>query len=70
MNLSSIGGHEERELIDVGEVIEVWPVGLGAMTWDGEGRAEWLADERPCLALCADHDLTSRAHRKNFSGRR
>ena len=37
--------------------IEVWPAGLGAVAWDGEGHGEWLASERPCLAICADHEL-------------
>lgn len=37
--------------------IAVWPAGLGAVSWDGEGRGEWLASERPCLAICADHEL-------------
>ena len=37
--------------------IEVWPAGLGAVVWDGEGHGEWLASERPCLAICADHEL-------------
>ena len=37
--------------------VEVWPAGLGAVVWDGEGHGEWLASERPCLAIRADHDL-------------
>lgn len=37
--------------------IAVWPAGLGAVSWDGEGHGEWLASERPCLAICADHEL-------------
>ena len=39
--------------------IEVWPVGLSAVAWDGEGQGEWLASERPCLAILADHPLES-----------
>ena len=35
----------------------MWPAGLGAVFWDGEGHGEWLASERPCLAICADHEL-------------
>ncbi|MCY4026055.1 MAG: hypothetical protein OXH75_07035, partial [Acidobacteria bacterium] len=37
--------------------IAVWPAGLGAVSWDGEGHGEWLASERPCLAICADHEV-------------
>ena len=39
--------------------IEVWPAGLAAMAWDGEGHGEWPASERPCLAILADHPLVS-----------
>lgn len=39
--------------------IEVWPAGLGAATWDGEGRAEWPAYEHPCLAIRTDHHVDS-----------
>lgn len=37
------------------KTIEVWPVGLAAAVWDGEGYGEWLASERPCLAIRSDH---------------
>lgn len=39
--------------------LEVWPAGLGAVVWDGEGRGEWLASERPCLAIQSDHPLAA-----------
>lgn len=41
--------------INQAKTIEVWPAGLGAIIWDGEGYGEWLASERPCLAICSDH---------------
>lgn len=37
--------------------IEVWPAGLAAAVWDGEGHGEWLASERPCLAIRTDHPI-------------
>jgi hypothetical protein len=37
--------------------IEVWPSGLAAVVWDGEGRGEWFASERPCLAVRSDHAI-------------
>ncbi len=37
--------------------IEVWPAGLAAVVWDGEGHGEWLASERPTLAIRSDHAL-------------
>lgn len=39
--------------------IDVWPAGLSAVAWDEEGHGEWLASERPCLAILADHPLES-----------
>ena len=37
--------------------VEVWPAGLSAASWDGEGHGEWLASERPCLGIQSDHPL-------------
>jgi len=34
--------------------IQLWPAGLAPAGWDGEGRGEWLASEKPCIAICAD----------------
>ena len=39
--------------------IEVWPAGLAAVRWDGEGHGEWLASERPCLGISTDHSVTA-----------
>ena len=47
----------ERLRLGRAKQITVWPAGLGAVSWDGEGCGEWLASERPCLAICADHEL-------------
>lgn len=37
--------------------IEVWPAGLAAIAWDGEGHGEWLASESPTLAISSDHAI-------------
>jgi hypothetical protein len=37
--------------------IEVWPAGLAAIAWDGEGHGEWLASETPILAVRSDHPI-------------
>jgi hypothetical protein len=37
--------------------IEVWPAGLAAVAWDGEGHGEWLASERPTLAIRSDYPI-------------
>ncbi len=37
--------------------IEVWPAGLAAVAWDGEGHGEWLASETPTLAIRSDHPM-------------
>jgi hypothetical protein len=45
--------------IVLAKTIQVWPAGLAAVAWDGEGNGEWLASERPCIGLRADHALDS-----------
>ncbi len=37
--------------------IEVWPAGLAAVVWDGDGHGEWLASETPTLAIRSDHAI-------------
>lgn len=37
--------------------IEVWPAGLAAVAWDGEGHGEWLASETPTLGIRSDHTI-------------
>lgn len=41
------------------KTIEVWPAGLAAAQWDGEGHGEWLASERPCLGVSVDHSVNA-----------
>ena len=45
--------------LEQAKTVEVWPAGLAAVVWDGEGYGEWLASERPCLAILTDHPLAS-----------
>ncbi len=58
---SALNDKWQDELLRLGlgqtSKIEVWPVGLGAVAWDGEGHGEWLASDRLCLAILADHPL-------------
>jgi len=37
--------------------VRVAPAGLSASAWDGEGRAEWLLGDSPCIVIQADHTL-------------
>jgi hypothetical protein len=39
--------------------VRVWPAGLAATSWDGEGRGEWLTSERACIAIRPDHLIDS-----------
>jgi hypothetical protein len=52
-----------RELQALGlghaKTLTVWPVGLSPLLWDGQGRAEWLVDDEPCIAVKSDHDCGS-----------
>jgi hypothetical protein len=57
---SALTGEWEEVLIGLGlnqsKKIEVWPAGLGAVIWDGEGHGG-LASEQPCLAIRSDHSI-------------
>lgn len=37
------------------KLVEVWPAGLSAVAWDGEGHGEWLSSETPILGFRCDH---------------
>ena len=58
---SALNSRWEQMIRDLGlaqsKVIEVWPAGLAAALWDGEGHGEWLVDERPTLGVQSDHPL-------------
>lgn len=41
------------------KTVEVWPAGLTSANWDGEGYGEWVASERPCLAIRTDHPIAT-----------
>lgn len=43
--------------LSVAQTIRVWPVGLAARGWDGEGTTEWLETECPCFAISHDHPV-------------
>ena len=50
--LQQLGLEQARTLL-------VWPAGLSAVEWDGEGHGEWLASDRPRLGIQADYPLES-----------
>lgn len=37
--------------------IRIWPAGVPAMSWDGEGFSEWLTTDAPCFGIDTDHEL-------------
>lgn len=43
--------------LSIAQTIRIWPVGLAARSWDGEGFSEWLEGEAPCFALEHDHPV-------------
>lgn len=47
----------KRAGLSVAHTIRVWPVGLAARGWDGEGATEWLETECPCFAILHDHPV-------------
>lgn len=36
--------------------IEVWPAGLVAASWDGDGRGEWLSNDEPIIGIRSDYE--------------
>lgn len=51
--------------LGVGQSVRIAPAGLEARRWDGEGFAEWMEGENPCLSLEADHSVESYSVRLN-----
>ncbi len=49
--------------LDVARTIRVWPAGLPARGWDGEGHSEWLTTETPCFGIVHDHPVDAYALR-------
>lgn len=43
----------------VARTVEIWPAGLPARGWDGDGQSEWLTSETPCFGLKHDHPVDS-----------
>ncbi|WP_411338965.1 hypothetical protein V6U71_13655 [Sphingopyxis sp. J-6] len=41
----------------IAQTIRVWPAGLAARNWDGEGATEWLENESPCFGIEHDHPI-------------
>lgn len=50
--LKELGLNELRTLA-------VWPAGLTAANWDGEGRGEWLSTDQPRIGIHADYPIAS-----------
>jgi hypothetical protein len=44
--------------LQVARTIRVWPSGLPARGWDGEGNCEWLTTETPLFAITHDHPVS------------
>ena len=45
--------------LSVAQTIRIWPSGLAARGWDGEGATEWIEGECPCFAIEHDHPVDS-----------
>jgi hypothetical protein len=47
----------KRVGLRIAKTIRIWPVGLPARVWDGEGISEWLTTETPCFEVTYDHPV-------------
>ena len=45
--------------LHVARTVRIWPAGLPARAWDGEGNSEWLTTDRPCFGIAQDHTVDS-----------
>lgn len=45
--------------LSVAQTVRIWPSGLAARGWDGEGATEWIEGESPCFAIEHDHPVDS-----------
>jgi len=53
--------------LKVTRTVRIWPAGLPARGWDGEGNSEWLTTDRPCFGLGHDHAVDSYTLRLNHT---
>lgn len=49
--------------LQVARTVRIWPAGLPARAWDGEGNSEWLTTDKPCFGIAHDHAVDSYALR-------
>lgn len=45
--------------LQVARTVRIWPAGLPARAWDGEGNSEWLTTDRPCFGIVHDYAVDS-----------
>ncbi|MFY9573839.1 MAG: hypothetical protein WAV20_20765, partial [Blastocatellia bacterium] len=43
--------------LNLSKSIRVWPAGLMASSWDGEGQGEWLSNEKPAVGVRTDYAI-------------
>ena len=48
----------QRLGLHVARTVTVWPAGLAARGWGGEGLSEWLTTEEPCFGIVHDHPVS------------
>lgn len=62
LDIPSVISSEWQDFIDnvglsLSRSIQVWPVGLPPVAWDGEGRGEWISTDPPRIGVRADHAI-------------
>jgi hypothetical protein len=45
--------------LQVARTVRIWPAGLSARSFDGEGQSEWLTTDAPCFGIIHDHPVES-----------
>ena len=52
--------------LQIARTVRIWPAGLSARSFDGEGRSEWLTTERPCFGIVHDHPVDAYSLRLDY----
>jgi len=46
----------------IARTVRIWPAGLPAKGWDGEGFSDWLTTDSPCFGLAHDYAVVQAFH--------
>ncbi|HUX62784.1 hypothetical protein [Sulfuricella sp.] len=45
--------------LSLASTVTIWPAGIPAISWDGEGLSEWLTTDSPCFGIDVDREVAA-----------